>query len=269
MRQLSIITFVFSTALTSCTTYSYFQSPLHSNNTFYKAIPFHDDSIGSALYASGSVTLGGVNDKLRGGVYTFSGSIHKSHNVGIFQAYYGVSGMLGEYKIDSVYNADGTYHNESLDVEFINPNVGEKFIAAAGGFGGINVVMPIRNGEWRILGTELSWAKEFGNYVDFRNKIPDTSSNYIERRSDYFTLGICSDIIGRRDYGSVGFKLGIVYNPRTMRGFNKDGRPTVSSATYLSQTFHFETNDRFTGFAQVNTGSHSLMFIAGLNYKIR
>ena len=268
MRHIAVLFITISILISGCTTYSYFQSPLHSNNTSYKTIPAHYDSVKSAIYANGAITLGGVNDKLRDGVYCFTSTIHRSNNFSVFQAFYGLSGMLGRYTVDSVHNFDGPNRNESLDEQFINPHVGRKFVATVGSFAGINFVMPLGKGEWRVLGTEISWSKEFGSYVAFRNKIPDTSANYIERKSNYVTIGIYSDVVGKTESGTLGYKLGIVFNPRAMHGFDKYGHRTISNATYLSQTLHFQANQRVTGFGQLNTGSHSLILVAGVNYKL-
>jgi len=68
-----------------CTYRSYFQSPFHGTSETYHAIPLQSDSLKSATYVSGVFTEGAANHNLRDNVFSFTGSVYRSHNFGDFQ----------------------------------------------------------------------------------------------------------------------------------------------------------------------------------------
>ncbi|WP_315816080.1 hypothetical protein [Paraflavitalea speifideaquila] len=142
MKQLFITCFLVIVILSSCTRYAYFQHPMHTNTNAYKTIPTKGEHIASATFASGSITTGGANDDHRDGFTAFLGSVYRSHNLGHFQAWYGVSGALGRYKVTSVTNDRDQYRNDNMNDSLINARQGGKFFGSWGAMGGINVVIP-------------------------------------------------------------------------------------------------------------------------------
>lgn len=263
----SITFYLLAILLTGCTQYAYYQSPMHANTAIYKPIPLKKDSCSSAIYANGALTTGGTNENLRDGVKAFLGSLHKSHNFGMFQAYYGVSGALGRYRVERVYNSTNSYRNENLNDSLINGLSGNKFFGSYGAVGGINVVMPFRSGEWRIIGTEISLTNEFGRYLDFRNSLPDTAANIIERKKTLFAMSISTDLIFALPNGSVGYKMAGSVGTNTLRGFDKNRKPIAYSLGYFSHCLHYESH-RYSGSLQLTTGSYALYLQAGISVRL-
>jgi hypothetical protein len=268
MRPLIALCFLIF-LVSSCTRYAYYQNPMHTNTNGYKAVPLHSEGIKTATYAEGALTFGGANDHLSDGFSALLGGIHRSHNFGHFQAYYGLTGALGSYKVADVHqtNSSGrnTYFNHSLNDSLINSMAGHKFFGSWGANGGINVVWPFDNGiEWRVLGAEVSWNNEFGNYQRFREKLPDTAANMIDHHRQFLTIGISTSIAFPTSHGSAGFKWAIAGSPRIVKGYDKEGVPADYSSSYFSQTFHI-TNQRITAYVQWNIGFKAMGMQLGSN----
>lgn len=245
--------------LYSCVHSTYLQSPMHTNSNSYKAIPLHSEEVKSATYASGMLTSGSSNSSLRDLNLGFIGSVHRSHNIGNFQGFYGATGAVGNYHVDRDYFL-GVY--DSL----FNRNGSNKFYSAWGFNGGINYVLPLRNGgEWRVFGTAVSWTREFGDYLSFRRKIPDSVVNAVDRHRDFTTLAFHSEFVFRiRKKGSLGYKFGYVTSLTSLR----DEQTPYFNTTpgYFSQTLHF-TRNHITGFWQTNFGYYAISSQLGVSYR--
>lgn len=262
--------------LSSCSIpYAYFQSPLHGNTAAYRSIPLKSDTVKSATYVSGAFIAGGANQHLRDGLIGFVGSIYQSHQFGYFDVYYGLTTTLGSYSIakydTSNYRSVGLFappYNNNLDPKTINSLGGNKFFGGAGAIGGVSAIMPFeRGGEWRIIQVEGNWQSEFGNYLQFRTKLPDTAANIIYRGKNYLTISIGTDFVFKTRSGSFGFKNAVV--TATSSETDHYSREIYHSRTpaYFSQTFHL-TAKRITGFYQLNYGNHSFGMLTGINYKL-
>ncbi|HLX66981.1 MAG TPA: hypothetical protein VKR41_08285, partial [Puia sp.] len=64
--------------------------------------------------------------------------------------------------------ANGMYANTNQ----LNTYAGSYSFGGLGVQGGINAVVPIGIGEWRLLGVETSVIHEFGNYLSLRQQLP-------------------------------------------------------------------------------------------------
>src|SRR5271169_3805850 len=82
----------------------FYLSPQNANSNPYHAIPMKADSLKSAIYVSGIFSSGSANDQGADRLYAFQGSLHRSNNFGIFQAYYGANLSLGSYHVSNYYN---------------------------------------------------------------------------------------------------------------------------------------------------------------------
>lgn len=249
-----------------CTRYAYFQSPMHVNSNTYRTVPFKADSVKSAIYASGAITTGGASESLRDGVAAFVGSLHRAHSFGVFQAYYGGTLALGDYKVDSVDQTTNVrFRNRNLDDALINSKSGNKFFGAAGAVAGINVSIPFANGgEWRIIGTELSWTREFGNYYAFRNSLPDTAANLIDRYRNFYTGALSTEFIFSIGRGYLGYKCAVVRSLRNLPYYDEDRMLSHWTSTYTTHTLHV-SQKRVTGFCQLSFGSRAAAFQLGAN----
>src|ERR1700761_7502263 len=80
-----------------CTYHAYYQSPFHASAETYHTQPLVSDSVPSATYASGTLTMGGANQNWRDPVAAFTASLYRTNRFGQFQVYYGADAALGSY----------------------------------------------------------------------------------------------------------------------------------------------------------------------------
>src|ERR1700749_3386512 len=99
MKNSSLFYLLIVVCFAGCAEPYYFLSPLNSTSQTYHAIPLRSDSVRSAIYANGNVTIGAANQSGRDNIYFFNGNVSKSHNLGHFQAYYGIGITAGNYLI--------------------------------------------------------------------------------------------------------------------------------------------------------------------------
>lgn len=251
-----------------CSSTSYYQSPLHANTNGYKSIPLQRDSTSNAIYGTAMISGGAANDNLRDGLRGFTVELHRAHNLGRFQAYYGITGTTGRYRVDSTHNEKGGYFNRALDTALINSNTGSKRFSSLGGFAAVNYVLPTSFGEWRVAGVELAWQREFGDYLKFRRMLPDTASNMIDKRKSFFTVGVSTDVLFATNNGSFGLKFAFITNPTGVNGYDVDRNVYQYTSSHFASTIHAEFN-RFNAFTQLNIGDHAVTFIGGGGYRLR
>ena len=250
-----------SILLGGCYTESYFQSPLQGNATSYKAIPRQADSLSSATYINGTIFGGGANELINDNFCGFTGTIHRAHNFGMFQGFYGITGSAGIYQTDD-------RKDRKVRDQYIRTIIPFKnhFFGSLGATSGINIVMPFKNGEWRAVGVEGSWQKEFGNYYQFRRSLPDSNAVFIERRNYYATWGISSEVLGKvSKHITLGYKAAYIASFRPIESTAHDGEYLYPA--YFCQTIHLAT-DRFNANAQLNIGTYVFGMQLGFGYRI-
>ncbi|HTE30957.1 MAG TPA: hypothetical protein VK666_11335 [Chryseolinea sp.] len=253
--------------LSSCTRYAYYQSPTHANASAYRAMPMIRDSAKAKLYLSGSFIGGLANQRLRDNINGFNASAHVAHHFGNFQAYYGLTGTLGSYKIDSTNGWFNTNEDGYPSSSLLNSMTGRKSFRSYGAFGGVNGVIPFSGGEWRFLGTEFTYTKEFGQYLDFRQKLPVNAANLVDQRNHFFTAGLSTDLVLRRSSNSIGFRVAGVMDLATLNVYYQEDNPRVHRSYYFVHTIHFEKN-RVTGYFQGVTGIYAFTIQGGANIRI-
>ncbi|HTB99276.1 MAG TPA: hypothetical protein VK705_01195, partial [Ferruginibacter sp.] len=64
MKKLLFSCLLITTFVTSCTTPHYYASPLNNTSQYYHSIPLQSDSVKSATYINGIVTLGSAESGL-------------------------------------------------------------------------------------------------------------------------------------------------------------------------------------------------------------
>jgi hypothetical protein len=255
--------------LGGCREYAYYQSPFHGNTSSYKVMPAGTDKPVSEIHASGTLVTGGSGDKLRDGQWGLNGSLYRSHSVGILRGFYGVTGALGAYRVrpirgNDIYDPEKYYPNDSL----INARSGSKFYGGVGGTAGLYITTRFKQGgEWRVVGMELNYLKEFGHYLSFREKLPDSAANMLSKSSNFFNIGFHTDINVPTKRGFAGVKLGGVFSTKNLTQYSYGGVPTSVVPAYYSMTVHV-TRDRTTGYWQGNFGTYMLNTMFGISYRI-
>lgn len=255
--------------LFSCAQYGYYQSPLHTNMNAYRATPLQSENKTFSTTLSGSFTQGAANQNSKDNFYFFQGGMHNTHQIKGLQFAYGLNAGLGSYKV-SPYSGDvnSTPYNYYLNTSYINSMAGHKFFRTWGGFTSINVVKSFpKGGEWRIFGAEWNWQREGGDYLDFRRSLDFNDANLNDKNREYMTLSFTTEILGKTKGGDYGYKFAYGTALRTMRQYTENGTGRNVLPGSLSQTFHI-TQDRITGYAQLNTGFYAFNFRVGMNYQL-
>src|SRR5262245_32964231 len=90
--------------LGGCKEYAYYQRPFHGNTSSYKVMPVAGEK--PEIHASGSLLTGASGDKMRDGQWGFTGNLYRSHALGIFRGFYGVTGSLGRYRVRPIDDFD-------------------------------------------------------------------------------------------------------------------------------------------------------------------
>jgi hypothetical protein len=243
--------------LVGCIEPAYFISPLNSTSQTYHTIPLRSDSIKSATYVNGIITLGGANQNGRDNIYSFNGNISQSHNIGHLQAWYGIGVTAGNYLIQKYSETD-----------IVIPPT-DNFFCAVGLNGGVNVVVPFgnRGSEWRVIGIETSVQNEFGDYLKLRKSLIDsTTYSLVEANNWTTTLGGYSEVIWKlKEDEQLGYKISC--GSSLQNGNNFYGTTVHAEPVYFLNTLHV-TRKNVTAFGQISLGTYAASFQFGINYNI-
>jgi hypothetical protein len=262
----------------SCVRRAYYLSPFNGNANTYFAKPLLADSAKSATYVSATFTAGAANDEyytydsainrsLSDNLHAFQFSFHRSHTAKFFQAYYGASFTTGRYEVtryDSLHY-DSNYANADMS----KVQTGNKYYAGAGLVGGINLVIPFRKRhEWRVIGVETSIGKEWGDYLDFRKSLPDSSASAITRNDHYGYVGLTSELVFKNRQNAFGVKWALGSSLfKTIEIGKSDISSTYLVPLYFSATFQY-SRPKFTAFLQLNKTNHAESIQLGSSYKL-
>ena len=281
MTKLTLPGLIFLTLLNSCIPErrAYFLAPQNAAANSYHSIPMKSDSLRSTIYVNGVFRNGSSNDRQSDHVWSLEGSMHRSHNFDMFQAYYGANLTLGSYNISDYYRSTyqygggyfGTYY--PVDTPYHIP-ASNKFFGAYGVFGGINLVFSHvhekyhRHSEWRALGLETSLQNEFGDYNRFRKNLSDTGANINFRNSFSAYLGLYTEWVWTtRNKTEAGVKLtwGLCINPEN--NYYKYLESPITPLLNFSVSYHI-TKNHYTGFVQINLGTYADNIQFGLTYRL-
>lgn len=254
---------------------AYFFSPFNGTASSYHTTPMQVDSVKDATYGSLLLGIGGANDRLIDEVSVFQSSIYRSHARENCQFFYGTDLSLGNYSVSKYdtslysFSSSGSIGNP-VNAKLINENAGNKFFGAVGLNAGVNYTIQFRQRhEWRI-GTESSYKYEFGDYIRFRNKIPDSAVTGIHHTKHYVTLALYSELAFKFKSGSIGFKISIgtplgksYRSLKASAGYN----PGEFEFPYISPAFQY-TNKRWTCFVQLNAASKAFHSQFGTSYRL-
>lgn len=272
MRKILPFT-LFILLLTSCTRYAIYQSPLHINTNHYRPTPMHREGVPAATYAGIHFAAGGANHRWHDPTYSFAGTLHRSHNFGNFQASYGINLILGNYAVRNFNISDSitSFNRAAFDVTGINSRAGNKFFGAWGFTGSINVRADVGNAEWRVLGTELTWNNEFGQFQSFRRKLPPGTATIVDRHRNYFTYALFTEILGPVGPDkTIGYKIAwaaTAHQVRDDRGLSPQNSLNDYHPGYLSQTLHF-TFGTTTLYGAFSLGSYAFDCKVGASLRL-
>ena len=266
LKTVYTITIVICCFSSSCIQRAYYYSPLQGNSLTYHAIPIGSDSTRSATYVSGSISVGGMNDRWTDKVYSFKAGIHRSYAIENLRLYIGAVGVVGSY------NINGDYFDHNYLDSSIYRNAGNKFFGAFGLNAGLSASTRMgRRGEWRYIGVEGSFFNEFGDYYSFRKNLPDSAADIIDKKKYMGSLGISTELIFKtRSQTKFGIKIAMGSYLRRGRYYDNYSNNYYLSGEdllYFSNTYHF-TLKKLTTYFQLNAATKAGHFQFGVNYRL-
>jgi hypothetical protein len=255
---------------------AYYVSPFNGNNTEYHALPRQGDSIHAALYGSMVFFKGTANNNNVDDFWGMHSSLYAAHQYTHVQFYYGASLTLGSYdmghwpyspSVPSIYTFNNAYY---ANPDQLNLYAGSHSFGGVGFQGGINGVIPIGIGEWRLLGVETSITHEFGDYLSVRQQMPDSIATLINRNSLFATIGVNSELVAHVRDGEFGFKwtygVALGHNYSNPGVFDNQTDATLHYY-YFNFSFHY-TYQRVTGFVQVMEATKASGGMVGIDYRL-
>ena len=268
MRKHLIIPAILFFFLCSCYHQAYFVNAMNGLTNSYTTIPLQSDSIRSAFYFNNTVSYGNANHRGSDNIFALQTRFSRSHNFKELQAYYGAGLVLGNYILNR-YDSLGS--SNSVNYRILNDHAGNKFFGAACFNGGINGVISFPDGgEWR-LGMETSLSREFGDYLSFRQQLPDSAATYIVRKSFFATLGGYTEIADKIENGSYSFRFGagtVLGNDYHHIDPDKQFWTTdVRGYRYIHVTAQL-TIKKWTGYLQSNFATKASSALFGVNYRL-
>jgi hypothetical protein len=251
-------------------------SPFNGNSNIYHTIPLESDSLKSAFFINAAFASGRANftspsrnDTTVPGddnISSFSFNIYRTHNLGIFEFYYGANFSIGNYSVNKF---DSLFSDPTVNVQLINKYAGKKIFGGYGINGGMNAVIPfVDGGEFRVIGFELTLEHEYGNYLQFRKQIPYSQVTYVAPNNFYGTYGFFTEILFPK--GHLGLKLekgwimGSQYN--NLMVFDNSSQENLKYH-YFNMTLSGFIN-KWTIYMQLNSATKATTFQFGTNYRI-
>jgi hypothetical protein len=257
---------------------AYYVSPFHGNSQEYHALPLTTDTATTAIFIRGGYSGGTANDNSTDHFYSGDLSAYLAHNSGPWQFYGGLNASLGNYKMgswDSAYTLGGLFLPAGRTAppgssQQLNGFSGPKTFGSMGFSGGINIVVPVGQGEWRALGIETALHYEAGDYLNFRKNVPDSLVTLLVRSPFYGTFGLSSEIVGRTNIGESGFRVaaGWALGPKYHLALVHDDLDdkTLDYGWYMTMAFHV-TFGQYTSYIQSEFGAKASSIHLGLAYR--
>jgi len=155
------------------------------------------DTTKTVQYLAGAVTFdngaAGANDNVTIAQLNYS----RAHTFDFINVAYGGYGFGGSY-VNNTYTANDSYY------------FSHKSFFGLGGRASANFFIPTGRADIRLLGVEMSYSKEFGDYLAYRRLVRDQPGFTIDDRSALFTGGLTTEVIwhGAKNRSTqFGFRL--------------------------------------------------------------
>ena len=168
-----------SLLLSAC---SHIYSPaFYHQDIAYQPKPASFDSVKSATYISGGINLS-TNSNLNDDQTAGEIDISEGHSFKNFNLAYGAFGAYGDYQNSAISKGDANYFTE-------------KYYGVIGGRASANFTFPQGNADIRLIGFEVAYSHEFGDYAAYRRYLNNQPNFYVDPRTDLFTAGLTSEVI--------------------------------------------------------------------------
>lgn len=239
--------FLFLSLLNSCSSpqalVKRYKPSMVSIGLTYMPKPSSFDSAATANYVSGGfmqgiqTSEGGTNpedDLINLGQLSFSRG-HRYKNINYA---YGADVFAGSYQNKSVENDDPNY--------FKSKSVQGYELKSS-----VNVFQTYRTFDLRLLGIDLAYSKEYGDYAKFRQQTPTTENVFVIPATGLFSAAINTEVIFRAPLGRMiryGFRLSLkqTFGALNYNGiFNQYNNNKSVSGTTGSIAGYFEMKKYF------------------------
>ncbi|MBC8051973.1 MAG: hypothetical protein H7Y13_02815 [Sphingobacteriaceae bacterium] len=169
----------------SCSTgMKYFDPALLYTDISYQPKPVSIDSLKTANYIS--LGLNQKETNTESGSYDMLTSlqldISRAHTLKNLCFSYGIFGMMGYMKNKAIEAGEPYYYDK-------------KTFSAAGVRASVNTYVKKGNIDYRFIGAELSYSKEFGDFAAYRKTIYRELNYYSVHNTGLLTAGLTSEVI--------------------------------------------------------------------------
>jgi hypothetical protein len=205
----------------------YYDPALLLADISYQPKPMASDSLKSAIYISGGINQREMQSESNSYdmINMLQFDVNRAHTFNYINASYGFFAMGGYFKNGLINNGE--------------PHVfDKKNFSAIGLRGSLNTFYTKNNVDYRLLGIELSYSQEFGNYSKFRKSLQNQQYYYSIDNTKLFTAGVTTEMIvhsRRKEANQLGTRLfiGKTFNKLTYKGtFEKPDLINVNIAIF-------------------------------------
>ncbi|MBS1529636.1 MAG: hypothetical protein JSU01_04985 [Bacteroidetes bacterium] len=228
----------------SCANHTY-TSALYHHDIAYQPKPASFDSTKTATYLSGGMNL--YTDPTWADFISMGqANLSRAHVFKNANLSYGVFGAVGDYQA-------GTSGNSPY-------NFTHKYFEAVGARISGDLYTPYERMDFRYIGFEASYSREFGAYADFRKFLSQQPQFRADTRTELYTLGLTSEILFHNEndvniqHGLRVF-LGVTFGPNPYTGTNyisQDLTPKPFSQIFPRVSYFLKVHDFF---AVIEAGS--------------
>jgi len=170
---------------------------MYASDIAYQPKPLSTDSVHHATYVSASYwSANAPNDNNNGDELTgVQFNISQGHTFKMFNVSYNAFGGFGSY-------ANQTNTNTAAFNYFRNKGFGE-----LGGRFSVNTFITSGLVDIRLIGFEMAYSHEMGDFADYRRLLAGQSGYYIDPRTDLVTLGGTSEVVWHNKKNPLQFGL--------------------------------------------------------------
>lgn len=268
------ITFLFSIlllSLTSCSTY--YSSANFSNETSPYIKPTYRDTIEKATYITSAFSKGKPSPSNTFENLTFgSVAFHKAETKKNISIAYGGFVHAGEINFNKKSLEDFNFSYEDFETEEIIEATTlptNKYYFGGGASAEIDINIPFKYVDWRILGLKSTLTYETGTYLPFRQELV----RKFRKSEQYYNDGpfFYKDI---DNTAYDGFTINLSLTSGVVLKLKNSDIGWVSSAGFGSQvltasTSFYYSQNKFTGFLGWHGSFQGTIFSAGIAYRLK
>jgi len=164
---------------------SRFYAPvLYNNNASYQPKPMSTDEVKSANYVSEGLEWAPGLD-FYDNIYMGQLSIDRANTFKFITVAYGAFGYAGAYQNTSIQQGDPNYFSS-------------RSFAGYGGRAAASFFIPLNERvDFRLIGVELNYSNEFGDYSDFRKASRQYSGFHTDINNQLLSAGLTTEVAWR------------------------------------------------------------------------